>query len=142
MSGRTVFQCAARGCDGCTVCEPEGKDMIRVAVYGSLKRGFGNHYLLANRGLFLGAWLSGPDYSMYNLGAFPAVIKGDTSIVCEVYQVDEPTLEHLDRLEGHPEFYKRELVPTELWGDVWLYVFTEQEDIIKRAVISNGFWIG
>ena len=26
-SKRTVFQCAARGCEGCTVCEPEDKMM-------------------------------------------------------------------------------------------------------------------
>ena len=117
--------------------------MARVAVYGSLKRGFGNHYLLSNRGLFLGAWLTDASYTMYDLGAFPAVLHGgDTSIVCEVYQIDEPTLEHLDRLEGHPEFYKRELVPTEIWGEVWLYVFVDQADIIKRKVVDDGFWTG
>ena len=26
MYSRNIFHCAARGCDGCSICQPEGED--------------------------------------------------------------------------------------------------------------------
>ncbi len=104
---------------------------MRVFVYGSLMQGFGNHRLLA-KSLDLGfAVTVDHDYAMLDLGAFPGVIEGDAELcnaaICgEVYFVDEPTLARLDRLEGHPTYYRRELRPINQGGErriAWIYLY-------------------
>ncbi|HJL14439.1 MAG TPA: gamma-glutamylcyclotransferase family protein, partial [Sandaracinaceae bacterium LLY-WYZ-13_1] len=52
-----------------------------------------------------------PRYRLVSLGRFPAMVGGGrTRVVGEVYEVDGATLERLDRLEGHPGFYRRRQV--------------------------------
>src|SRR5690606_26884300 len=91
---------------------------IRVAVYGTLKRGHGNHYLLANPNVaFLGRTILTGPYHMVSLGGFPAVVRSpdvklQNRILCEVYRIDEETLEALDILESNGQFYTRDQVVT------------------------------
>ena len=80
---------------------------MHIFVYGSLKKGYFNHPLLDRIGArFVGKALSPPNYDIFDLGAFPGMIYGDYSVAGEVYRVDDIT--PVDRLEGHPNFYKRE----------------------------------
>ena len=82
----------------------------KVFVYGSLLPGLGNHGVIASSET-LGAATTEPIYTMVSLGAFPAIVEGgETAIHGEVYEVDSDTLAALDRLEGHPRFYKRMLI--------------------------------
>ena len=81
-----------------------------VFVYGSLKRGFGNHRCLE------GAEFIGPgildNAKMLNLGAFPGLVPATTGeIFGEIYKITPTILVRLDRLEGHPHFYCREIKP-------------------------------
>ncbi len=93
--------------------------MTNVFVYGTLKKGYGNNRLLANS-LFCGKAITNEEYLMLNLGYFPGVRKNDPlalkpfigNVAGELYQVDAPTLESLDRLEGNGHFYNREIVIT------------------------------
>ena len=80
---------------------------MRIFVYGSLRRGFGNHRLLdASR--HLGNALTEPIYSMLDLGGIPGVIVGgSTAIYGELYDLDDETLRYVDALEGHPLGYRR-----------------------------------
>ncbi len=99
--------------------------LTRVAVYGSLKQGFGNHRLLSDS-LLLGVGDTPPDYSMLSFGSYPGVIEGSDQIKVEVYAVDDKTLNRLDNLEGHPTFYRREptaicLEDTEEVTMAWMY---------------------
>jgi len=78
-----------------------------VAVYGTLKQGYGNHRLLAHVPKHADGTISG--YRLFQSG-IPFLVKDDTSdydVTVEVYQVDDVTLSSLDRLEGHPSFYCR-----------------------------------
>ena len=113
----------------------------RVAVYGSLKKCFGNHRLLEGQE-YVGVWLTPPEYTMYNLGAFPAVVpRGKTSIVCELYDVDDGCLSRLDMLEGHPDFYERVDVSTPFGEGVQMYLFRNRISGNRtRDVVANGFW--
>ena len=78
-----------------------------VFVYGSLKKGFGNHHLLEDAEYVGKAETVSNDYTMYNLGAFPGVKEGGTTCITgEVYRVTDAELVRLHRLEGHPTFYK------------------------------------
>ena len=84
--------------------------MEKVFVYGTLKRGHGNHFLLENS-KYLGSGITDNKYVMYT-SAIPYVSKqlNLTTILGELYEVDELTLNDLDMLEGHPTWYKREIV--------------------------------
>ena len=81
-----------------------------VFVYGTLKKGFSNHRLLASSEL-LGAAQTVKMYAMYSTGV-PIVVKDESisPIFGELYRVDEVTLVYLDSLEGHPDWYRREEV--------------------------------
>ena len=100
----------------------------KVFVYGSLKSGG------AVRGLnqFEGATIVGkaktlyPDYNMIDLGSFPGVTKnGEKHIQGEVWQVDEEVMGELDKIEGYPNFYNREVTQTSK-GKAWMY-YLEKE---------------
>lgn len=73
--------------------------MRKVLVYGSLKRGFNNHNEFLGGSALLGKTLV--PGRMYNLGAFPGIrLDQSGSIACEVYEVNDLIVKHLDRLEG------------------------------------------
>lgn len=84
--------------------------LTRVFVYGSLRHGFGNNSML-HESKFVGYAKTNPRFTMVDLDHFPGVVeKGDTPITGELYDVDENTLDSLDHLEGHPDFYERKSV--------------------------------
>lgn len=78
-----------------------------VFVYGTLMRDLGNHrYLTSSE--FLGEATSAPQYTMVDVGGYPAIFEtGTTPIKGELYEVNEHTLARLDRLEGVPDLYTR-----------------------------------
>lgn len=115
----------------------------QVFVYGSLKKGFGNHQLL-ERGdaKFVGdAQVSG--FQLFSLGPFPAVVPGNGTVSGEVYEVGPETLAALDRLEGHPTFYQRQdrivrMAKTHESKVIALYCY--QGEVEEQALIANGNW--
>ncbi|CAI9724073.1 Hypothetical predicted protein [Octopus vulgaris] len=91
----------------------------RVFVYGTLKRGQPNHFVLENvtHGLakFIGDATTALRYplvvaSQYNI-PFLLPFEGKGNFISgEVYDVDEKMLKRLDELESHPDTYKREKI--------------------------------
>ena len=115
------------------------ENKIKVFVYGSLKRGYGNHQHHLDKSEFLGQAETLPQYSLFSLGAYPGVIKGGvTSVQGELYGVDKEGLRNLDRLEGHPSYYQREVIETSE-GEAWIYLLPE-EQYKDYKVIENGTW--
>ena len=103
-----------------------------VFVYGSLRKGYGNHRLLQDSE-FKGYHNTEPAYTMYSLGPFPMVGEtGHHSIVGEVYEVDEDTALALDNLEGYPHFYDRIIIDTE-HGPAWMYVGGHTGQIVESG---------
>lgn len=100
---------------------------MRAFVYGTLKKGHGNHRLL-ERSEFVGnGEIKG--FSLYDLGPFPAVIDSKDAcevVVGELYEIDEQTLVAMDRLEGEGFLYKRRQVNVSVCEnelDAFVYVF-------------------
>ncbi|MCS7299276.1 MAG: gamma-glutamylcyclotransferase family protein [Spirochaetia bacterium] len=81
-----------------------------VFVYGTLRKGLGNHYLL-KEAKFIGFAKTKERYTMY-ARTIPFVNKNikTSQIIGEVYLVDDETLSKLDYLEGHPSWYYREMI--------------------------------
>lgn len=96
----------------------------KIFVYGSLKKGFGNHSFLSDS-TFLGTTTTAEStYSMLSLGAFPAVIPGgENAIQGELYEVDDSTLQDIDKLEGNGSFYERAQVSLSNGEVAWMYLF-------------------
>ena len=113
------------------------KPNARVFVYGTLRRDEINHHLLHNAD-YCGDHTTDPGYSMLHLGGYPGVVKqGRTAIQGEVYEVDAGTMSALDRLEGYPIVYSRELIPTP-WGRAWIYIYRGSR--AGRKTIASGVW--
>jgi gamma-glutamylaminecyclotransferase len=135
-----------------TLARKDDAPMTLVFVYGSLMRGFSNHAVLTKgRAQYLGKAETRAAYSLVDLGPFPGLVEpGGTRVRGEVYEVDPPTLAHLDRLEGHPKFYQRRQValarrprPLRLTDEtgrtVWAY-FLPSEEYGHRPMIMTGDW--
>jgi gamma-glutamylcyclotransferase (GGCT)/AIG2-like uncharacterized protein YtfP len=111
--------------------------MIRLFVYGSLKQGFHNASYLESA-CFLGEHSTGPEFSMYDFGTYPAVCaSGTTRIIGELYEINEQHLASTDRLEWYPDFYRRVLIETG-HGEAWMYVVSEQ--ICEDKIVLPGIW--
>ena len=111
-------------------------------VYGSLKRGMANHPQL-QQAVWVGcARLEG--LALYDLGPFPMAIacsEPGSAIEGELYQVNAALLEQLDRFEGAPRLYQRELHRLSSGEAVWVYVGRAQQvRHVKR--LSSGCWQG
>lgn len=91
-------------------------ELVKVFVYGTLKKGFANHYFMQNRRNGVAHFIT----TGHTKDAFPLVVGTDASIPFmlpvknqgkqvhgEVYEVDENVLSELDDLENHPTWYKR-----------------------------------
>jgi gamma-glutamylaminecyclotransferase len=117
---------------------------MKIVVYGSLRKGFGNHRLLEGS-TFLGNVLTAPSYTMIGLGGFPGVIAlGSTAIKGEMYEVDDETLRDLDRLESHPDWYCR--TPIEVTDehnnriDAAMYLLPANWLDGNHHIIKSGDW--
>ena len=109
-----------------------------VTVYGSLRQGFHNHYLLGDS-RYLGTEVLEGGFTMLDLGSFPGVVlEGDMSITVEVYEVDDTNFSRLDMLEGYPSFYDRTQIRTTA-GDAWIY-FLSCKDEWTTSIIDSGDW--
>ena len=100
-----------------------------VAVYGSLRKGLGNHRVIE------GSEQLGTDvvkgWEMFSLGGFPGIKTGSGDIVVEVYKVvSEGIARNLDRLEGFSEqdsarnFYNKATIST-AFGEAEIYTLEE-----------------
>jgi gamma-glutamylaminecyclotransferase len=108
--------------------------MSNVFVYGTLKSGFhNNHYLSGAR--FLTKAVSKDNYQLVDGGipyAVPAEYAQDDvyPIIGELWEVDDRTLSHLDALEGHPQWYRREEREFSTYvGELsaWIYEYPHEE---------------
>jgi len=84
-----------------------------IFVYGTLKQGFHNHYLLEDAEFICEATTKEKYPMVKTKGHFPYLLnkKGvGHNIQGEVYRINDTTLMMLDILEGYPEHYTREFM--------------------------------
>ena len=121
--------------------QEENKNLI--AVYGSLRRSLGNHRLIQHS-KYLGTFNTEPIFSLYSLGGFPGLKEnGNTSVVMEVYEVDDQTAKSVDGLEGYspnrvPTFYDKIQIQTP-YGQAGVYIYVS--DIPENRKVESGDWV-
>lgn len=109
---------------------------MRVIVYGSLRRKQGNHHWMTYAQLLGEYKLEG--YDIYDLGYYPAVVKGDGVVECEVYRINPSILTELDELKKNSQDYVRKLIPTP-YGNAWIYLYRHSVEGLRR--ITSGDWL-
>lgn len=117
---------------------------IKIAVYGTLRKGQGNHSCLLGSPLVGTCRIKG--FSMVSLGGFPAIdYDPDGSIEVEVYECDDEAEESCNRLEGYDpsapyhSFYDRVRIDTP-YGEAEIYII---HGILKgrdNDFINEGCW--
>ncbi len=117
-----------------------------VFVYGTLLPGLHNHiFLLDGRLRKDNAFLRG--YAMYDTGSgFPCIMPKEGHIVYgQVWDVSDAMLVDLDRLEGVPYLYTRNLCAalSDEMRDCWTYVWGRLEDGYHNTMplIDHGSWM-
>jgi gamma-glutamylaminecyclotransferase len=111
----------------------------RLLVYGSLRRGERANRFLADA-TFVGVARTAPGCMLYDLGAFPGLVHGgEGAVLGELYDVDDDLLARLDRYEGTPNFYRRELVELEDGSSAQTYTL-RLEQVRGCPVVGGGDW--
>lgn len=123
---------------------------IKVFVYGTLKKGYRNHYLLNDSTWLINAVIKGTLYSIEGVD-YPAFIDDNEFLIQgEVYEVDQTVLAALDDLEGylgvnHPNnLYERKRVMAynsnnEELFDVYVYVYCHPNERYLSRIVSNNY---
>jgi len=123
--------------------------MTHIAVYGTLRKGMGNHRLLQGAEHKLDYKLH--EHAMYCLGGIPGVKytgNPEHTVNVEVYHVTPDILQRLDRLEGynadtHTGMYLREpagLVPID-GTPVPVSIYIWNHDVNGRTLIKGGDFV-
>lgn len=118
---------------------------MKIAVYGTLRQGYGNNkYCLARSKFITVGTVQG--INMYSNGGFPICARTDdkgATVVVEVFDVVPHDLALCDRLEGHPTWYKREpvtvLAENGEWVEAEMYL-QEEDDVDHLNHIVSGDW--
>ena len=107
--------------------------MTKIGVYGTLKKGEANHHILKNCE-YLGDRIL-QNVAITDRSGFPFAFKkkGYRTRV-EVYKVNQSTLETIDYLEGHPDWYKREKI-----DGIWVYL-NERSAKGFKLLQGDGVW--
>ena len=122
----------------------------KIAVYGTLKQGHGNHAfyiapaLKDGRAKFLGKGKTEKKYAMYCAG-IPFVVddKEVSHIDVEVYEIfDKSVMDAIDSLEGHPYCYERRKVNVILENgekvSAWMYFYKMDLDLSIVKLVESG----
>lgn len=120
------------------------KNKYLVSVYGSLRKTMVNHHYYLSDSEYKGTFPTEPEYTLHSLTWYPGLkLNGNTSVIMEVYEVDEDTLKRLNQLEGYnPEkksdFYDRIEINTP-WGKAFTYIYVNE--LSKESIIESGDWV-
>jgi gamma-glutamylcyclotransferase (GGCT)/AIG2-like uncharacterized protein YtfP len=114
---------------------------MRLFVYGTLMRGGCRHNLLAGQ-RFISAATTTPFFALYDLGAYPGLVRCPTSgdaVHGELYDIDDTALPMLDRAEDAPDLYRREEIELTDLSRAVTYIY--QRDVSNAKRITSGRWI-
>ena len=107
-----------------------------VFVYGTLKKGYVNHERTFNGYLHtaMGSTTTLPEWGIAYVSGLPFIVPDKQSVHGEVYNITGKLLARLDRIEGHPDVYKRTMVTLANGIEAYMYVGIGYASHIRRLV--------
>lgn len=93
---------------------PEPKDLVFLLVYGAMRKGLNRHTILEQPDIDYIDTIVLPNYSLLDLGCYPAIIHARNNVkgvVCEMYKLPLSILQNIDVLEDCPDVFTRTKVP-------------------------------
>ncbi len=80
---------------------------------------------------------------LFDLGTYPAACPGQGTITGDLLTVEPEALEMMDRLEGHPVFYRRDRVSVQTKdGPVEAWIYWAPPELAQAGLpILNGDWL-
>ncbi|MEG2074944.1 MAG: gamma-glutamylcyclotransferase [Victivallaceae bacterium] len=114
---------------------------VKIIAYGTLMTGERNHHFCDNAVSIEPCTVRG---TLYDTGyGFPAyTIEGEAIIQAELITLPIEYWQDIDRLEGYPRLYTREIVtatfPDGTATEAWIYIMTRLPPQAKP--IKNGNW--
>ena len=112
--------------------------VIYVAVYGTLRKGESNHYIIRDAKPFGVSRIKG--FTMYSNGFYPYAVSRGKGITVELYKVDADHMRRLDSLEGYPYHYNRKKV-TVKGKKAWVYFTAKKPDVDGITKVDSGDWM-
>ena len=115
------------------------ENKYKVAVYGSLRKGLYNHYLMSHSDFIKTISVEVPFKMISMSDRFPALIptKENNLVVFELYKIDDKTARNLDILEGYPDFYSKKYIKIEDEDYLVYYLYplkiTNEEEVVKSG---------
>ena len=67
-------------------------------------------------------------FDLYDLGSYPAVIKGNGEVVIEVFEVSEEIFKAIERMEKSSGYSQKEVIVNKIKGTIWFF----DKEILKR----------
>ena len=116
---------------------------IKLIVYGTLMSGERNHHYCRNAVSIKPCTVTG---TLHDTGCgFPAFQpEGNTAVKAELIEIPLSAWEAIDRLEGYPRLYDRQLFPCTLSDGTtdtgWIYIMNNLPPM--ATVIPSGDWKG
>lgn len=117
------------------------ENKYKVAVYGSLRKGLYNHYLMSHSDFIKTVSVEVPFKMISMSDTFPALIptKESNLVVFELYKVNDKTARNLDILEGYPDFYSKKYIKIED-EDYLVYYLSPLKITNEEEVVKSGDW--
>jgi|TARA_B110000211_G_C13991377_1_gene514179 gamma-glutamylcyclotransferase (GGCT)/AIG2-like uncharacterized protein YtfP len=104
---------------------------IKLAVYGTLRKGYGNYYHFLQESSFLGIYTTQNKYRLI-ISDYPCVLPHNGEgyhIVVDVFEINLQTLIEIDQFENHPIDYERHQISLHTGTIAWIYT---------RDITDNG----
>ena len=117
-----------------------GKGLIKIFVYGTLRKHKSNNVLL-EKSKYLGDYRTIDKFIMTSNGYIPFVSDAVkySHIKGEIYSVSPSVLKVIDNLEGHPHWYRRKKIKvTNNNGKSFVNVFIYINDNVCRLIYNDG----
>ena len=107
-----------------------------VGVYGTLKQGKHNHFLMGKSKYLGNGFIEGIGVTDSDSFPYAYEVKG-AKVRVEMYEVEKPIMSRLDTLEGHPIWYERKVFNVS-GKDVWVYL--NEKESGKHSILESGIW--
>jgi len=119
--------------------------LILIAVYDSLRLEGSEGYIYLDKKQYLGIYYTEPIYDLYSINkTYGGIVKnGNTSVLTEIYLIDETDLSYLEFfygmvVTGYNSLYKQETIQTP-YGECLLYIY--DRPVTGKPKIESGDYI-